>query len=148
MRQHLSNLLRSPLGLMLIAFLLALTLVLVEVRLQVAAYWETHPEQWRIMREFAANDPGSVDFLAERQAESQKVLVARQTARDAEEALASECKANAPSMPRLTRFLCDLPELLAKDAARWQALTPAQRVAERAANEAATKAEIEKKKTP
>jgi hypothetical protein len=39
--------LRSPVGLVLISFLLGLVLVLITTRLQVAAYWETHPVQYQ-----------------------------------------------------------------------------------------------------
>jgi len=42
--QHLlTNLQKSPLAMMLVAALLVLALIQTEVRLQVAAFWETHP---------------------------------------------------------------------------------------------------------
>jgi|SRR5665213_1449607 len=97
MRQNLSNIVRSPLGLILLGFLLAIVLVQVEVRLQVAAYWETHPQEWQIMVALEAKDPGWTDWLARWNGERQKVLAARQ----AVAAQAKQPKFDAEAIDRL-----------------------------------------------
>lgn len=47
MRKFITNLQSSPLALMLVGTLLLLSLGLLEWRIQVSAYWETHPLEWQ-----------------------------------------------------------------------------------------------------
>lgn len=77
MRQYLQNLFRSVLFMMFSGFVLALVLILIEIRLQVSAYWETHPEEWRTMKLLEARDPGAADFLVSWRAQRQKSLERR-----------------------------------------------------------------------
>lgn len=66
--QHLlTNLQKSPLAMMLVAALLLLALIQTEVRLQVAAYWETHlMEKLELVQQMEGRPEWTAQALASR----------------------------------------------------------------------------------